>query len=85
MVDPSTVLVSENRVTADLIPSRVQPSNLELVATVLPNDLMRVHIIEKTPYSNRVRYEATEVLMPGLLFFFFMMGRVFQGTSIIYR
>ena len=67
VIDPTTVNVAENKVTADLIPSREQPSSLELVATVLPNDLMRVHIVEKTPYMNRVRYEATEVLMPSLI------------------
>lgn len=85
MVDPSTVSVSENRVTADLIPSKTQPSSLELVATVLPNDIMRVHIIEKTPYSNRVRYEATEVLIPGIFLVFFVMYRIYQGAGIVNR
>lgn len=77
VIDPSSVTVSENKVVAGLIPSRVQPSNLELVATILPNDLIRVHIVEKTPFEGRVRFEANEVLMPGLVCIFLFHYRVF--------
>ena len=79
VIDPATVSVTENRVSCDLIPSKVQPSNLELVATVLPNDLIRVKIVEKTPYEGRVRFEATDVLMPGMVILCFLIYRVFFG------
>ena len=83
MINPSTVSIAKTKVTMDLIPSKAQPSSLELVATVLPNDLMRIHIAEKTPFENRIRYEATDVLMPGTMYCVFVIGRVFCRTRIV--
>ena len=50
---------------ATLVPSREQTTDLELVATILPNDIIRIHIVEKTPLNGHERFEATDVLIPG--------------------
>lgn len=81
VIDPSSVTISDNKVIAGLIPSRVQPSDLELVATILPNDLIRVHIVEKTPLEGRVRFEADEVLISGLVCSFLFHYRVYKGRG----
>ena len=54
-----------NKLVATLIPSREKTTDLELVATILPNDIIRIHIVEKTPLNGRERFEATDVLIPG--------------------
>ena len=50
-----------------LNPSKPQKTGLEMTVTVLPNDLFRIHIAEEKPLNGKKRFEADEVLMPGLL------------------
>lgn len=50
-----------------LNPSKPQTTGLEMTVTVLPNDLFRIHIAEEKPLNGKKRFEADEVLMPGLL------------------
>ena len=53
----------DNKLLATLVPSREQTTDLDLVATILPNDLIRIHISEQNPLNGRRRFEATDVLM----------------------
>ena len=65
-----------------LVPSKHQTTDLEMIVRVLPNDLMRVHIAEKNPLNGRTRYEATDVLMPGLCFVSSIPRRLDRGTEV---
>ena len=59
--------MNDHSLHAVLVPSRPQTTGLELVATVLPNDLFRVHVAEVSPLNGKKRFEAYDVLMPGVL------------------
>ena len=50
---------------AILLPSRQQVTDLEMSVQVLPNDLIRVRVLEQHPHKDRHRFEATDVLIPG--------------------
>ena len=54
-----------NLLKAILLPSKHQVTDLEMSVQVLPNDLIRVHVLEQHPYQDRHRFEATDVLIPG--------------------
>lgn len=54
-----------NHLSALLIPSVSQTTDLEMIIRFLPNDLIRVHIAEVSPLNGRQRFEATDVLVPG--------------------
>ena len=66
-VNPESVKMVGNKLLATLVPSKEQTTDLELVATILPNDLIRIHISEQNPLNGRRRFEATDVLIPGML------------------
>lgn len=59
--------MNDHGFTAMLNPSKPQTTGLEMTVTVLPNDLFRIHIAEEKPLNGKKRFEADEVLMPGLL------------------
>ncbi len=59
--------MNDHSLHAVLVPSRPQTTGLELVTTVLPNDLFRVHVAEVSPLNGKKRFEADDVLMPGVL------------------
>ena len=59
--------MNDHSFTAMLNPSKPQRTGLEMTVTVLPNDLFRIHIAEEKPLNGKKRFEADEVLMPGLL------------------
>ena len=65
-----------------LVPSKQQTTDLEMIVRVLPNDLMRVHVAEKNPLNGRTRYEATDVLMPGVFFASSITRRLDQGAEV---
>ena len=66
-IDPSSVKVEENHLSALLLPSVHQTTDLEMIIRILPNDLIRVHIAEVNPLNGRQRFEATDVLIPEFI------------------
>ena len=68
-MNPESVKMVDNKLLATLVPSKEQTTDLELVATILPNDLIRLHVSEQNPLNGRHRFEATDVLIPGMLLF----------------
>lgn len=64
-VIPSSVVVQGNILTAGLTSTKHMTTELEMTVQILPNDLIRVRMLEQHPYKDRHRFEATDVLIPG--------------------
>lgn len=80
-MDPASVKLEGMHLTAILLPSKQQTTDLVMTVRILPNDLMRLHVAEKDPLDGRVRYEATEVLMPGRSYKTYLTSRTHQRTD----